>query len=63
MAIMVAMAMPRVTTQKVPTTVRANQDLMETEKSAAKVNNNIRILSNINVSSSSVDDSSVSCVA
>ena len=36
-AIMVVIVMPRVTTQKVLTTVFANQDFMEMEKTAAKV--------------------------
>ena len=40
MAFLVAIAMPHVTTQKAPTTVPANQDLMETEKTAAKVSYN-----------------------
>ena len=34
---MVVIATPRVTTQKVLTTVPANQDFMEMEKTAAKV--------------------------
>ena len=39
-AFMVAIATPHATIQKAPTTVPANQDLMETEKTAAKVSNN-----------------------
>ena len=42
---MVAIATPHATIPKAPTIVPANQDLMETVKTAAKVNNNIRILS------------------
>ena len=38
-AFMVAIATLRVTIQKAPTTVLANQDLVETEKTVAKVSN------------------------